>query len=151
MKANGIKCTLVPDYHTASNGAAERAVQVLKRSLKAHVLSHKSKEISIQHKLANFLLMYSCTPHTVTGVSPAELFLKRQSRTCFTLLKPHLEHEIQKKQEISKSYHDGVRVKERQFKIGEQVLVKNCRGGNLKWITGVVMKVCGPRTYVVPD
>ncbi len=33
LKGNGIKHTRVPAYHPASNGAAERSVQILKHSL----------------------------------------------------------------------------------------------------------------------
>ena len=75
LKKNGVKQTLVAPYHHASNGAAKRLVQVLKRSLEKQVLeSHNS--LSMSHKLANFLFAYRNTPHTVTGETPALMFLK---------------------------------------------------------------------------
>lgn len=80
LRSNGIKQTLVPAYHPASNGAAERTVQTVKSSLMKQVLADKAS-VTLQHRLANFLLMYRSTPHTVSGVSPAELFLKHQLRT----------------------------------------------------------------------
>ena len=33
LKKNGVKHTLVPAYHSASNGAAERSVQIVKSTL----------------------------------------------------------------------------------------------------------------------
>ncbi|CAH3166614.1 unnamed protein product, partial [Porites lobata] len=45
---------------------------------------------SLEHRLANFLILNRSTPHTVTWQSPAELFLGRQIRNCFTLPKPNL-------------------------------------------------------------
>ena len=39
FKNNGVKQTLTPPYHLASNGAAERSVQILKRSLEKQVLA----------------------------------------------------------------------------------------------------------------
>ena len=151
LKQNGIKHTLVPPYHPASNGAAERTVQIVKKALMAQVLSVQthSRQLSLEHRLANFLLMYRSTPHTVTGCSPAELFMKRQLRNRFTLLKPHLGNTVQNKQQEMKRHHDNARVKERSFVVGEPVRVRNFRGGKEKWLPGVIAKVCGPRTYVV--
>ena len=85
MHKNGIKHTLTPPYHPATNGSAERAVQTLKRAL-----SKSKSHLPIKQRVANFLIRYRNTPHSVTGVTPAELFLKRKPRTRFTLLLPNI-------------------------------------------------------------
>ena len=79
MKMNGIKHTLTPPYHPASNGAAERSVQILKQALRKQVVSHHEYQhkLTIEHRHANVLFRNRNTPHTVTCVPPAELFLKR--------------------------------------------------------------------------
>lgn len=141
LARNGIKHTLVPPHHPSSNGAAERAVQVLKQAL------NKNDGLSLSHKLSNFLLRYRSTPHTVTGVTPAELFLKRQLRTRFTLLKPQLQRSMEEKQERQCVHHDK-RVAYRRFKTGDTVRVKTHKGNSCTWEPGVIMKVCGPRNYL---
>ena len=45
--------------------------------------------------------------------------------------------------------HAAARVKERIFQKGENVAIKNYRGGLEKWTTGTVVEVKGSRTYVV--
>ena len=79
-RINGIRHTLIPPDHPASNGAAERAVGILKQALLKDLLDCKDgrHHISLQHKLAIFLLQYRSTPHSTTGRTPAELFLGRQ-------------------------------------------------------------------------
>ena len=57
LKNNGVKQTLLPPYHPASNEAAERSVQILKRSLEKQVL-HFNGLFSTSHELANFLFAY---------------------------------------------------------------------------------------------
>ena len=74
LKQNGVKFTQVPPYHPASNGAAERSVQTAKMVLTKQVLEGKANSLSLEHRLANFLILNHNTPHTVTGQSPAELF-----------------------------------------------------------------------------
>lgn len=150
LRGNGIKQTLVPAYHPASNGAAERSVQTVKSSLMKQVLADEGS-VTLQHKLANFLLMYRSTPHTVTGVSPAELFLKRQVRTRFSLLKPSLAENVEKKQQMQKKYHDNRRNKLRVLTDGDQVRVRNFREGKEKWIRGRVVKRLGPVSYLIHD
>ena len=144
---NGIKHTLVPSYHPSSNGAAERSVQILKRRLEKVC---DGVHGSLNQRLANVLLLYRSTPHTTTGRSPAELFLKRQPRTRFSFLKPLLAQTVEDKQEIQRQQHDKTASREaRIFHGGDRVGVRSFRGGREKWLWGNITKVCGPRTYVV--
>ena len=62
--------------------------------------------MTIKHRLANFLIKYRSTPHSVTGRTPAELMVKRQLRTRLTLLKPNLAQAVENKQMKQKLYHD---------------------------------------------
>ena len=113
------------------------------------VLDGKASTLTLEHRLANFLILNRSTPHTVTGQSPAELFLGRQIRNCFTLLKPNLKKTVEEKQLKQKEYHDEGRVKLREFKLNEFVLVRNWRGGIEKWNSGRISQVKGPRTNLV--
>ena len=80
MHQNGIKHTLTPPYHPQSNGAAERAVRIVKEALVKQVLE-RNKSRSIKHRLADFLIRYRTTPHSTTGAMPAELLMRRRLRT----------------------------------------------------------------------
>ena len=93
--------------------------------------------------------MYRTTPHSVTGHSPDELFLKRKLRTRFTLLHPDLSRTIESKQQQQKLYHDQGRKQLREFSKNDCVLVRNFRGGKEKWVRGKVLKKLGPLTYLV--
>ena len=77
---NGIRHVKVAPYHPASNGLAERAVQTFKEGMK------KIKTDSIQCRLSRFLFHYRITPHTTTGVPPAELLMGRHLRSHLDLL-----------------------------------------------------------------
>lgn len=94
MKKNGIKHIRCSPYHPASNGAAERFLQTFKQAKKAS----KQDGRSIAHRLESFLLTYRTTPHSTTNSTPASLFLGRDIRTRFDLMKPNLESTISKKQ-----------------------------------------------------
>ena len=76
MRENGIRHTLVPPYHPASNGAAERSVRVVKGALEKKVLQGTGG-MTMKHRLANVLIKYRSTPHSVTGRTPAELMEKK--------------------------------------------------------------------------
>ena len=148
LKMNGVKHTLTAPYHPASNGAAERAVQTLKNALKKHTLESERGNTTEQ-KLCSFLLLYRTTPHTVSGVSPAQLFLKRSVRTCLTLIKPSLQDHVQDKQLKMKDYHDQRVPKLREFVKNECVRVKNCRGTDIKYVPGTIVHRVGPTQYLV--
>ena len=82
LKMNGVKHIRVAPYHAASNGLAARMVQSFKYQMKAS----KGGKLSMQQRIANFLLAYKSTTHFTTGRTPAGLFLGRELRTRLTLL-----------------------------------------------------------------
>ena len=150
MSKNGVKHTLVPPYHSQSNGAAERLVRVVKEALVKQVLEG-NRARSLKHRLADFLLRYRTTPHSTTGISPAELLMKRRLRTRLSVVKPTLAQAIETKQEKQKEYKDLKNHRERQFSENDTVRVRNTEsnGNSEKWILGRVVKVCGLRNYLV--
>ena len=101
-KLNGIKHSLIPPYHPASNGAAERSVQVIKQGMRK-----MGSAMALEEQLAQFLLIYRSTPHTTTGMRPDELFLRRRLHTRFSMLSPNLTPRVEKYQQKQKVVHDG--------------------------------------------
>lgn len=73
MKKNGIKHFKSAPHHPATNGLAERFVQTFKKSIKAMT----KEDISLQHKIHNFLLVYRNSVHATTNQTPAMLFMNR--------------------------------------------------------------------------
>ena len=98
---NGIKHTTSAPYHPASNGLAERAVQIVKRGLK------KDTSGDIHTRLARVLLNYRLAPQNTTGISPSELLLGRRPRTRLDLLRPNTAERVEKKQLEQKARHDA--------------------------------------------
>ena len=141
-RQNGIRHTLVAPYHGASNGAAERAVGVVKTSLS------KMKGYRMSVALANILMRYRMTPHATTGMRPDELFLKRQIRSRLSLVRPSLRGTVEKSQAVQKYHHDNSKPL-MSFTLGERVFVKDGRGGDPKWMEGRIVSVKGTHTYLV--
>ena len=82
LKLNGIRQVTISPYHPASNGLAERAVQTFKEGMK------KSKTTDLQLRLTRFLFQYRITPHTTTGIAPAEMLMNRRPHSHLDLLHP---------------------------------------------------------------
>ena len=91
-KRNGIRHILIAPYHPASNGLAERGVQTFKRGYR------KLSEGTVEDRTARFLLQYRATPHTTTGMSPAELMFGRRLRTRLDAIKPDLRLTVESRQ-----------------------------------------------------
>ena len=100
---------------------------------------------SLKHMLADFLLKSRTTPHSTTGISPAEVLMKHRLRTRLSLVKPTLAQAIETKQESKEEYKDLKNHWERQFSENDTVRVRNSQANDNseKWILGRVSKVCG--------
>lgn len=140
-KNNGIRHITSSAYHPRTNGEAERFVQTFKKAV------HNS-EGDLTYCIQRFLFNYRCTPHSTTGVAPAEMLTGRRPRSLFDLIKPDVYKTVaaaQARQE--KSYN--ARVKSRKFEKGEEVWVRTYSKNETKWSLGVIIKLVGPVTYLV--
>ena len=140
-RSNGIRHVLVAPYHPASNGLAERAVKIFKQGLR------KMAEGTLSDRIARFLFQYRNTPHTTTGMIPAELLMGRRLRSRLDLIKPSLDQRVQDKQGHQKRQHD-IHAKQRNLVEGERVYLKNHRSGD-SWLPGEICKATGPVSYTV--
>jgi len=141
QQQNGITHVKTSLYHPSSNGLAERAVQTFKIAMK------RMSGGSVENKLAYFLFKCRVTPHSTTGVPPAELMFGRQLRTTLDLLQPSIGQNVRLSQARQKEGHD-VHSKNREFKEGDTVFAK-CFNKADTWLSGVIDKKIGPVSFRV--
>lgn len=143
LKQNGIRQSFSPAYHPASNGAAENAVKLCKRTIKKAVRDR----IDIDAALQNFLLNYRNTIHSTTGETPANLLQKRTLRSRLDLLRGDriVEERVNERQRRQVEYAGGVA---REFTEGDTVWSKT-HGGPNKWEKGIIKSVEGTRRYII--
>ena len=98
-EANGIKQLRSAPYHPASNGLVERAVQTLKIAIKK-----SGSGVPLDAQISRFLFQYRQTPHSTTGVSPAELLMNRRPRCRLDLLHLDVSGRVWRKQEQQKVF-----------------------------------------------
>ena len=118
MNKNGIKHGTSAPYHPASNGLAERAIKTFKTGVK------KMTQGTLKQKLARFLFSYRTTPHSTTGVCPAELLMNRKLKSALDLLNPRLSDKVVSAQNRQVAAHDK-RVQARSFSLRDLVYVQN--------------------------
>ena len=121
-----------------------RFVQTFKRALKS---GQKEGRQTFQI-ISNFLLKYRSTPHSVTGVSPCSLMLKREVRTVLSLLRPTQDQKVASRQADQKANHDKSS-RLRTFTIGQEVMVRIYRNKEEKWVSGIIVSKSGNLTYLV--
>ena len=144
-KQNGIKYTFAAPCHPSSNGLAERKVQTFKQALS----QMQGERGSISEKLSQFLFKYQITPHSTTGVPPAELLMGRTLRSKLELLQPNFSSKMQHSQITQKKNHD-VKKPYRQFIEGDLVYAENCtNNSNSKWLSGKISLATGPLSYII--
>ncbi|KAF2900761.1 hypothetical protein ILUMI_05426, partial [Ignelater luminosus] len=145
FEKNAIKHILIPLYHVNSNGAAEWAVQNIKAVIKRSLQDQPSSFQNLQHIIDNYLMVYRNTPHTVTGRTPAEMFLGRRHRTRLSILQPNLAEHVEKKRAAT----TPVLIRVKTYDEGEKVWVRSVRGEEVKWFPGVVTKIKSLQTCLV--
>ncbi|XP_062374782.1 uncharacterized protein K02A2.6-like [Sardina pilchardus] len=141
MEKNGIRHVCTAPYHPASNGLAERAVETLKDGLR------KMSGHSLETKLSRFLFQYRITPHTTTGLAPAEMLLGRRPKSHLDLLHPDVGERVVRSQDKQKLRRDQ-HAKNRLFQPGDRVYVKNFATGP-PWLPGVIQHQSGPVSFLV--
>ena len=90
----------------------------------------------MQTKLSRFLMSYCSIPHSTTGKTLANFFLKQPLITRLDLLTSNFTDKVIQSQENQKRFHDNASTREREFVEGQYVLVENLRGTTPKWISG---------------
>ena len=141
VEKNGIRHIRSAPYHPASNGLAERAVETLKDGLR------KMSGNTLETKLARFLFQYRITPHTTTGLPPAEMLLGRKPKSHLDLLRPDVGAKVARSQENQKVRRDQ-HARERLLQQGDCVYVKNFAAGS-PWLPGVIHRQSVPVSFVV--
>jgi len=102
---------------------------------------------TLSDRIARFLFQYRITPHTTTGLSPAEMLLGRNIRSRLDLLKPNLEQKVAEKQRRQQFDHDK-HFRVHQFSIGNKVFVTN-QGRRETWLPGHIIESSGPMSFKV--
>ena len=77
--------------------------------------------------------------------------MRRRLRTRLSLVKPNLAQTVESKQNKQKEYKDSKSCQDRLFVENDVVRVRNTQASSSteRWILGRVVKVCGPRAYLV--
>ena len=136
---NGIRHILTSPYHPSSNGLAEKAVQTFKSGL-------SKLSGPIEERISTFLFRYRITPHTTTGLSPAELLVGRRLRSQLDLLHPDSLRKASATQD--KQRQKALHQSPRNFNINDKVYARNYYGPE-RWVEARVIKATGPVSYVV--
>ena len=136
LEENGIKHRRVTPYWPAANGGVERQNRTLLKAIRTAYIEGKDWK----SELLTFLVAYRSTPHTVTGVSPAELMYNRKMRTKlpddFRFAKNMKYAKVRQRdaehKQKGKIYADTKRhAAESDLKVGDSVLVKQQRENKL--------------------
>ena len=141
LSKNGIRHITSAVYKPSTNGLAERMVQTFKSTLAS------SKE-HYSTLLDKFLFKYRITPHTTTGVSPAELLFRRKLRCRLDLLHPAdmVGHKVSLSQEAQKRHHTS-HPRHLHLPPGTPVLVRDYSSASPKWSPGNITEQRGPVSY----
>ena len=120
-------------FHPSTNGEAERFVQTFKNNMKRREANHNN----VKSELLKFLLAYRTVPHSVTGQTPAQLFMGRELRNKFQLIESTYIYPLQELPKKSYEIHDTVMARK----------YDNHSPG--KWSAGKIHKKLGAHHYLI--
>ena len=115
VKQNGIQHIRTAPYHPASNGLAERAVQIIKNCVKQMVGGN------MQNNITRFLSRYRITPQSTTGEARSVLLMNKVLRSRLDLLKPSVKDRVVCAQDKQQNKH----AKNRVFEKGDTIFIRN--------------------------
>ena len=127
MKETGIYHRRVSPYWNPAQGQVERE----NRSILKRIKIAQTEKLDWKSELDHYLLMYRSSPHSVTGVSPAEGLYRRNIRTKLPNLSSYTEYDQEmrdrdaEQKEKGKVYSDNRKnARESEIKSGDDVLMK---------------------------
>ena len=144
LEKNGIRHITSAPYQPSTNGQAENSVKTFKTFLK-----HCAGE-DWRTKLDKFLFQYRVTPHSTTGVSPAELLFGRKLRTVLDLVHPGkcVQQKVLSKQDQQKLNYDSSPSRNLELSPETAVMVRNYSTVSKdRWVPARVMQQTGPVSY----
>lgn len=105
MSNNRIKHSLTAPYHPATNGAAENAVNSLKKCCKIA----KESNLDVETAIDRFLFDYRNSQHCTTCESPSKLMFGKRLRTRLYLIRPSISEIWQRNVENQAKHFRGNR------------------------------------------
>ena len=136
---NGINHIPIPSYHPATSGQVESVVGKFKAAMEKMQVSNSDVGLN----LANWLLNYHNTPHSVTGVEPSIRMLGRRIRSALSLVHPLSCSRQQANEEKQVIEADKTL---RRFVVGDPVLYRDVL--HKSWHRGVVKEV-SDKQYII--
>ena len=106
----------------------------------------KTTSESLETRVSRFLFHYRITPHSKTGIAPAQMLMGRKLRSHLSILIPNSATRIKSKQRIQKEHYDKW-AKERELTIGTSVL-RNFPDDN-SWLRGILKDKSGPLSFTI--
>ena len=141
LQNSGVKYhKLRTPYHPSTNGQAERYVQTVKDALYAM----KTSKRTLRNNLNEFLRQFRRAPHSTTGQSPSQLFLRRELRTRLDLTRPEdVRTKVSEKQraEMDSTF--------RTLEVGQSVYFLSGNINMNKWLPGTIESRIGDLHYLV--
>ena len=134
LKNHNVEHHTITPYWPQANGEVERFNRTIGKIIQCTTAEGKDW----RNEIDRFLLYYRTTPHTATGVSPADMFLKHQARNDLPSLQTSSTHQdetkAEQKDKLYKSkikqhadQHRHARQPPSTFTTGDTVLTKNLR------------------------